>query len=78
MLKLLFIFELFYLISSSSDIIIEPIKLGDNNIAFIFIPGAELRPDRYVPLLKQVQLISTNSLWIAIPSFPDDFPLEIL
>ena len=78
MLKLVLIFELFYLISSSSDIILEPIKQGGNNAALIFIPGAELPPERYVPLLKQTQLTSTDSLWIAIPSFPDNFPIEQL
>jgi hypothetical protein len=78
MLKLFLIFHLFYLISSSSDIILEPIKQGTNNVALIFIPGAELPPERYAPLLKQVQLTSTNSLWIAIPAFFDNLPLEQL
>jgi hypothetical protein len=78
MLKFLLIFELFYLISSSSDIILEPIKQGTNNAALIFIPGAELPPERYVPLLKQAQLTSSNSLWIAIPSFPGNIPIEQL
>jgi predicted esterase len=78
MLKFVLIFELFYLISSSSDIILEPIKQGANNAALIFIPGAELPPERYVPLLKQTQLTSTDSLWVAIPSFPDNIPIEQL
>jgi hypothetical protein len=78
MLKLYLIFELFYVISSSSDIILEPIKQGTNNAALIFIPGADLPPERYVPLVKQVQLTSSNSLWIAIPSYPDNIPFEDL
>ncbi|CAF0967580.1 unnamed protein product [Adineta steineri] len=75
MLKLFFIFKLFYLISCSSDIILEPIKSGAIPVSFIFLPGAELPPERYVPLLKKVQLVSSYSLWIAIPSFPDNFPI---
>jgi hypothetical protein len=76
MLRLLLIFELFYSISSSSDIIIKPTKQGANTAALIFIPGAELPPERYVPLLEQVQTTSTDSLWIAIPSFPANLPSE--
>ncbi|CAF2054711.1 unnamed protein product [Rotaria magnacalcarata] len=78
MLKILAISQLFYLVSCSSDIILEPIKTGANHVALIFIPGAELPPDRYNPLLKQTQLTSLDSLWIAIPSFPQDLPLEQL
>jgi hypothetical protein len=75
MLKLLVIFNLFYLISCSSDIILEPIKKGASTVALIFLPGAELPPDRYVPLLKQVQLTSSNSLWVGIPSFLGNLPV---
>ncbi|UJR31384.1 hypothetical protein I4U23_018878 [Adineta vaga] len=78
MLKLILIFNLFHLIICSSDIILQPIKEESIPIVFIFIPGAELPPERYVPLLKQVQITSNYSLWIAIPSFPDNIPVEAL
>lgn len=76
MLKLFFVFKLFYLISASSDIILKPIKEGTNTAALIFIHGAELPPERYVPLMIQIQTTSSNRLWIAIPSFLDDFPVK--
>ena len=76
MLRLFLIFKLFHLIVSSSDIICEPIKQGTNNVALVFIHGYGLPPERFIPLLKQVQLISSHSLWIAIPSFPNDIPVE--
>ena len=76
MLKLFFVFKVFYLISASSDIILKPIKQGTDTAAFIFIQGAELPPERYVPLLKQIQITSSNCLWIAIPSFLGDIPAE--
>ena len=78
MLKLLLIFEFVYLISASSDIILKPIKQGGNTAAIIFIHGNELPPERYVPLLKQVQETSLNSLWIAVPAFPRNIPVEDL
>lgn len=76
MLKLFLVFEFFYLISASSDIILKPIKQGTHTAALIYIHGAELPPGRYLPLLQQIQTTSSNSLWIAIPSFLDDFPVE--
>jgi len=78
MLKLFLILKFFYLISASSDIILKPIKQGVNTAAIIFIHGNELPPERYVPLLEQVQTTSIDSLWIAIPTFPGNIPLEQL
>lgn len=78
MLKVLALFELLRLILCASDIILEPIKQGPNNVAIIFMPGAELPPERYTPLLKQTQQTSLDSLWIAIPAFPDNIPIENL
>ena len=78
MLKLCLVFSIFYLISTSSDIILKPIKQGRYNVALIFIPDVELPPERYILLTEQIQTVSLNSLWIAIPSFVDNFPLEQL
>ena len=76
MLTIFLAFEIFYLISASSDIILKPIKQETITAALIFIHGAELPPERYVPLLQQIQATSSNSLWIAIPSFLGDIPVE--
>jgi hypothetical protein len=66
----------FYRITSATDIILPPIKHTSNNVALIFIPGAELPPDRYVPLLENVQTASSQTLWIGIPSFLANLPFE--
>ncbi len=50
---------IFYFRIIVSDIILEPIKQGTNNVALIFILGAELLPGGYIPLVKQVQLTSS-------------------
>lgn len=78
MLTFFLLFRLAFLVSVSSDLILKPIKQGSNTAAIIFIPGAGLPPDRYVPLLEQVQKTSPNTLWIAIPSFLDNYPSEKL
>ena len=78
MLKWLLICELIHLTASASDIILEPVTRGKTNAALIFIPGAELTPEQYVPLLKQVQSTSTQSLWVGIPSYLNNLPLEQL
>ena len=75
MLRLYLTFKLFLLVLSSSDVIIQPIKQGTNNVAIIFLPGFGIPPERYVPLFEQVQLTSSDSLWIAIPAFLNDIPL---
>ena len=74
MLKLFLLIQCVHLVSSAPDLILEPIKHGQNNVALIFIPGAELPPDRYAPLLKQVQTTSPDTLWVGIPSFPGNLP----
>lgn len=76
MFKLFLALQFLYLVSASTDIILKPIKQGAHTAALLFIHGAELPPDRYVPLLEQIQKTSSNSLWIAIPSFLGDFPVE--
>ena len=78
MLKLLLILPLFYLISASSDIILKPIKEGANTVAIIFIHGNKLGPERYLPLFNQIQTKSNDSLWVAIPAFLGDVPVEEL
>ena len=78
MRRIFLLFQIVFLSSVSSDLILKPIKQGSNTAALIFIPGVHLPPDRYVPLLEQLQNTSTNTLWIAIPSFLDNFPSEKL
>lgn len=76
MLRLFLIFAFIHLVLSSSDIILQPTKQGTNTVALIFIHGFGLPPERYIPLFKQVQLTSADSLWIAIPAFVNDIPVE--
>lgn len=75
MLRLYLTFQLFLLVLSSTDVIIQPIKQGRNHVAIIFLPGFGVPPERYVPLFEQVQSISSDSVWIAIPAFFNDIPL---
>lgn len=76
LLKVWIVFYLMYCVSSSTDILLEPIKRGQYNVALVFLPGAELPPERYVPLAKQVQTESTQTLWVGIPAFIGDLPFE--
>ena len=76
LLKLYLCFHLVYWSFGSTDVLLEPVKRGEYNVALIFLPGAELPPDRYIPLLKELQQGSAQTLWIAIPAFIGDLPFE--
>ena len=68
-MKICFLFGLYLIVSVASDVILKPIKQGRNTAGIIFLPGAEIAPEQYLPLFRQVQLTSSNSLWISIASF---------
>ena len=74
----LLLFGLFFL-AASSQIILPPTVTSGPQVAIIFLQGAQIPADRYVPLLKAVQENSKSlSVWAALPKIFLELPFEIL
>ena len=48
---------------ASSDVIMRPVKAGSNAAALIFIQGAQVPPEDYVPVMQALQSAFPNPLW---------------
>lgn len=62
------------------DVILKPVKQTSKHVALVFIQGAQITPEQYVPLFKAVQEATTSySVWVGIPQFFADIadPLTI-
>lgn len=60
---------LLVVIAAADDLILKPVKEGNDEVALIFIQGAQIRPDQYTPLAKAIQAASEYKLWVGIPEF---------
>lgn len=60
--------------AAGSDVIMKPSKSGAQEIGVVVIQGAQITPDKYVPLINQLQKVSKYSVWVGIPEFPMDIP----
>ena len=56
----------------AEDVIYQPLKKGQEEVALILMQGAQVTPTQYAPLMKQIQSASEYSLWIGIPQYPLD------
>lgn len=52
--------------SASSDVIMPPIKSGPNPAALVFIQGASVPPEDYVPMMQALQSAFPNPLWCVL------------
>ncbi len=62
---------------SCSDVILSPVEKGTRSVALILIQGHEIKPEQYVPLASEIQNASEQSLWVGIPEYTLDQPLEL-
>ena len=69
----LLLFGLLFL-AASSQIILPPTVTSGPQIAIIFLQGAQIPADRYVPLLKAVQENSKKNKTKNSPLTPPPFP----
>lgn len=60
------------------DVVLKPIKTGKEEVGMIFIQGAQIQPEQYIPLGNAIQNASQYSLWIGIPDFAFDIPEPIV
>lgn len=61
---------------SADHLIIPPLDISKNteSIGLIFIIGTDIEPSEYSPLCKQIQSLSSQPLFIAIPEFIQNIP----
>lgn len=60
--------------SADSDIILPPTKTTGTAAALIFIQGASITTNAYLPLITALRDAYASPLWVAIPAFPGDIP----
>lgn len=71
---LLFLLSAVAATARAGDIIMKPTKEGIADIGVVVIQGAQITPDKYVPLIEKLQNSSKYSIWVGIPEFPLDTP----
>lgn len=73
-MKTFLLFLISFSIFSYSKIILTPSRTTSPPVALLFLQGASLTPDQYIPILKKLQDTSANSLWIGISDFLLNLP----
>lgn len=69
------LFLMVSVLAADLDVLMTPIEAKKGSEAcLIFIDGAEISPQQYIPLLKQIQLQSSLKLWVGAPHFPLNTP----
>ena len=65
--------------AAADDVVLKPLNTTQSEVAMVFIQGAGIDPEQYVPLAQAIQTSSQYSLWVGIPKFSLDTPdpLEI-
>ena len=56
-------------VAAADDVVLKPMNTTQSEIAMVFIQGADIAPEQYVPLAQAIQTSSQYSLWVGIPKF---------
>ena len=61
------------------DIILHPKSSATVEACVIMIQGADIKPEQYIPLMKEIQATSAGDvkLWVGIPEFIGDMAFEL-
>lgn len=61
------------------DVILQPNSNAPVQACVVFIQGADIKPEQYIPLMKEVQRLSGDdvALWVGIPEFLSDMAFEL-
>eukprot|EP00942_MAST-04A_sp_MAST-4A-sp1_P015053 g15053.t1 len=60
--------------NASSQQLLKPIKQGTKQVGIVFVQGAQIAPEAYLPLAKKIQKESALSIYIVIPAFALNTP----
>mgnify|MGYP001435962154 CR=1 FL=1 len=61
-------------VHASSQQLLKPIKSGTKQVGVVFIQGAQIPPEAYIPLAKRIQSESILSIYVVIPAFALNTP----
>ena len=61
-------------VHASSQQLLKPIKSGTKQVGVVFIQGAQIPPEAYIPLAKRIQSESSLSIYVVIPAFALNTP----
>ena len=63
----------------SGDLVVKPSKKAPDEVGLVLIQGAQISPDKYLPLIQQIQNASKFAVWAGAPAFLTNIPepLEI-
>ncbi len=64
-------------LAACDDVVLKPTKTGQKEIALVYIQGAQIEPERYVPIATAIQNLSPYTLWVGIPDYAWNVPLDI-
>lgn len=56
----------------SLDVVLKPVSSEGPEVSLLLIQGADIKPEQYIPLAKEIQLLASKTfkLWVGIPQFP--------
>jgi len=74
MLRMCVLLSLSLAARAEDNAFLKPIRQGGEQIALIWIQGAQVPAHLYVPLLSTLQKTINQSLWVGMPSFVLDTP----
>jgi hypothetical protein len=81
MFKLLLLTSAILSVAISAEVFLKPTSTSGQDICLIFIQGAQISPEQYVPVTKEIQsaLSPEFNVWVGIPEFILDMsnPLQI-
>ena len=52
----------------------KPAKQAPDQVGVVLIQGAQIGPDKYLPLIKQIQNASKFAVWVGAPAFVGNVP----
>lgn len=61
------------------DIVLKPVSSAGVEVCVVMIQGADITPEQYIPLMKEIQSVSKDelSVWVGIPEFLSDMAFEL-
>ncbi len=57
---------------AGGDIVVKPTKQGAQDVGVVVVQGAQITPDKYLPLTQKLQKASNYTIWVGIPEYPLD------
>ena len=63
--------------SLAADVVLKPPNTTRPQLGMVFLQGADIAPEQYIPLARAIQNSSNYSLWVGIPEFTFNTPESV-